>query len=318
MFRVDRRFSRLFSVFSNYTLSWTNSDADGPQSLPADSYDVRSEWGRAFTDRRHYLFVTGMVTLPHGMRLTPIFQASSGGPFNITTGQDDNRDTVINDRPAGIHRNSDLPASLYSSIPNRCIANCESGGVPVLLRDFLETNYPNGVRAIGPGSINFNLSVSKTFGFGRRPGRLAQNNPGVQPDGAQREGSQPGGQDPAGGPDNGQNNSQNGGRGGPGGGRGGPAAGRAGGAGGFGGRGGGGFGGGGGRGGGGRGGGGGRRGDAANEGSRYTFQFSSQITNLFNHVNPGQFSGVLTSPFFGRSNRAGEARHLEFNLRFSF
>ena len=303
MFRVDRRFGRNFSVFVNYTLSWANSDADGPQALPANSYDLRSEWGPAFIDRRHFLNVTGMVSLPHGFRLTPFVLVSSGGPFNIITGQDDNLDTVINDRPAGINRNSDLPASLYPLIPNRCIANCGPGLTPVLLRDFLETNFPDGVRATGPGSFNANLSVSKSFSFGKGGGRLAQNNQGG---GGQIDGSQPDGQDQVAsdnpsGPGSARNGQGNLGRGGAGGARGG-FAGRGGG---FGGRGGG----------GGRGAG---RGNAAAEGARYNFQISAQITNLFNHVNPGQFSGVLTSPFFDRSNNAGPARHLELNLRFSF
>ena len=74
----------------------------------------------------------------------------------------------------------------------------------------------------------------------------------------------------------------------------------------------------GGRGGGGGGGRGGGRGNSVQEGARYNIQISAQITNLLNHVNPDRFSGVLTSPFFDRSNSAGAARHLEFNLRFSF
>ena len=303
MFRGDRRFGRNFALFVNYTLSWTRSDADGTQALPANSYDLHSEWGPAYTDRRHFINITSMMTLPHGFRLTPFIVASSGGPFNITTGQDDNLDTVINDRPAGINRNSDLPASLYPLIPNRCISSCGPGQVPVLLRNFLETNYPNGVHAVIPGSFNVNMSVAKTFALGHTSGRLAQNNPGSLPDG-----SQPDGQDQAS-PDS--QNSQGGGRGGAGaGGRGGAGGGRGAG-GGLGGRGGGGFGGG--RGGGGRG-----RGNGAAEGARYNIQLSAQITNLFNHVNPDRFSGVLTSPFFGRSNSAGAARHLDFNFRFSF
>lgn len=46
-FRLDRRFSRSFSVMTNYTLSYTNNDADSPQSLPANNYDLRGEWARA-------------------------------------------------------------------------------------------------------------------------------------------------------------------------------------------------------------------------------------------------------------------------------
>ena len=304
MFRADRRFGRNFALFVNYTLSWADSDADSPMALPANSYDLHPEWGPAFTDRRNFLNITSMLTLPHGFRLTPFVVISSGGPFNITTGQDDNLDTVINDRPAGIHRNSDLPASLYPLIPNRCIANCELGQTPVLLRDFLETNFPNGVHAVNPGLFNVNLSIAKTFSFGQGRGRLAQNGPNAPPDT-----SSPDSQDQSA-ADN--QNAQGGGRNGQGPGGRGAGGGRAGG----------GFGGGGfGRGGGGLGGGrGGGRGGSSNtsEGARYNFQISAQITNLLNHVNFSSFSGVLTSPFFGEASQARPARSLEFNFRFSF
>jgi len=241
-FRLDRRFSRSFSVITSYTLSWTDNDADSPQSLPANNYDLRTEWARAGADRRHILLITGPVSLKYGIYLTPFIQAQSGAPFNITTGQDDNRDTTINDRPAGIHRNSDLPASLYGRLPAICAQNCIPGQTPVLLANFLAANFPKGVRAVGAGSFTTNLSVSKAFRFGHRAGQAAQNRQGDQ-----------------------------GGAGGNG-----------------------------------------------NESNRFNLHFSAQITNLFNHVNPGPFTGVLTSPFFNRSNRVGPARHIEFNLRFGF
>ncbi|MFN0120134.1 MAG: TonB-dependent receptor domain-containing protein [Blastocatellia bacterium] len=167
MLSVQRRFGSRFQLFSNYTLSRTQSDADSAMSVPANNYDLRSEWGPAFTDRRHVLFVGGNVTLPYGFRLAPFVTASSGSPYNLTTGLDDNRDTEINDRPAGIGRNTGLPASLYSLLSNRCISGC-FGATPVLLRDYLTTNFPNGVSAVGPGSFNVSMNVSRTLSFGKR------------------------------------------------------------------------------------------------------------------------------------------------------
>jgi len=247
-FRLDRRFSRSFSVITNYTLSCTNNDADSPQSLPANNYDLRAEWARASADRRHSLLITGPVSLKYGVYLTPFIQMSSGAPFNITTGQDDNRDTAINDRPANIHRNSDLPASLYAQLPPVCARNCGPGQTPMLLANFLAANFPEGVSAVGAGNVNVNLSLSKTFSFGHRSGQSARNRTGEQGGGSGARGA----------------------------------------------------------------------GGNVNEASRFNLQFSAQITNLLNHVNPGPFTGVLTSPFFNRSNRVSPARHIEFNLRFSF
>lgn len=269
LFRLDRRMGQRLNLFGNYSLSWTKSDADGSGSLPANNYDLTSEWGRAFTDRRHSFFVGGRISLPLGLSLSPFINASSGGPFSITTGFDENGDTVINDRPAGLGRNADLSASLYPLIANRCISNCGNGstGTPVFLRDFLLANYPNGVKAESPGSLNVNMSVSKTFSFGER--KTSQNQ-------AQIQGMPPGG--------------PMGGRGG--GGRGGGM-------------------------GGGRGMGGGPMG-GGNESGRFNLTLTAQITNLLNHVNFGSYSGVLGSPYFGRSSSAGGARQFELGLRFSF
>jgi hypothetical protein len=270
LFGLNRRFGGRFTFFGNYSLSWTRSDADGPTASPANNFDLRNEWGPAFTDRRHFGFVGGSVNLPYRFRLFSFLRVGSGTPFNITTGRDDNGDTVINDRPAGINRNSDLPVSLYPLIPNSCIRNCQPGNTPILLRDFLIQNYPDGVRAINPGFLTVNANISKTFGFGKR-------------NGAQQVQGGPGGGGPGGG---------RGGRGGGGGGPrmmgmgGGPMMGGP-------------FGGG-------------------SESSRYNITISAQISNLFNRVNFGQYSGVLTSPLFGQSNSAQSARQIELSVRFNF
>ena len=209
LFRLDRRLSRTFMLFGNYTLSWANSNADGAMSLPADNYNLAAEWGRAYTDRRHSIFIGGRVTLPYGFNLSPMITASSGAPFSVTTGFDENGDTNLNDRPAGLARNSDLPANLYSLLPNRCISGCRPGGTPVLLLDYLQTNFPNGVRAENPGAFNANLSISRTFSFGERKDGSAQQGPGGFPGGGRPPMGGPGGGGPfGGGSENGRFNVQ--------------------------------------------------------------------------------------------------------------
>src|SRR6185369_16285817 len=49
---------------------------------------------------RHRLFLGGTVALPYGIRLNPFMVASSGVPFDITTGHDLNGDSIFNDRPS--------------------------------------------------------------------------------------------------------------------------------------------------------------------------------------------------------------------------
>jgi len=187
IFGFNRRFSQRLIFFGNYSLSWNRNNSDGVMSLPADNYELRSEWGRASADRRHSFQTGFFLTLPLGFRVNSTISASSGTPFNITTGQDDNGDLTINDRPAGINRNSDLPASFYSRLPDRLICLpgttpsgaagrvCNPGGGPLIqLQDFLAQNYPNGVKAVGPGSFNVNMFVSKTLGFGKRKDQTAR------------------------------------------------------------------------------------------------------------------------------------------------
>jgi hypothetical protein len=96
---------RLFAAI-NYTLGRTRNEADGPLSLPADNYDLAAEWGPAPSDVRHRL--SGMFNMPlwKGLRIGSMFRAQSAAPYNITTGFDDNGDTVSNDRPEGAGRNS--------------------------------------------------------------------------------------------------------------------------------------------------------------------------------------------------------------------
>lgn len=90
----------------NYLLMKTTNEADSPFSLPADNFNLRADRGPAATDFRH--LISGFVSkrLPRGFAISTIFQATSALPYNITTGFDDNEDTVINDRPAGVGRNS--------------------------------------------------------------------------------------------------------------------------------------------------------------------------------------------------------------------
>jgi hypothetical protein len=90
----------------NYLLMKNTNEADSPFSLPANNFDFRADRGPATTDIRQ--LISGFVSkrLPRGFAISTIFQAASALPYNITTGFDDNGDTVINDRPLGIGRNS--------------------------------------------------------------------------------------------------------------------------------------------------------------------------------------------------------------------
>lgn len=90
-----------------YTLSHVENDTDDINFRPVDSRRADVEFGPSLNDRRHVLAVNGLVRIARVIDLVPVLFLSSGQPLNVTTGRDDNGDTIFNDRPAGIGRNSE-------------------------------------------------------------------------------------------------------------------------------------------------------------------------------------------------------------------
>jgi hypothetical protein len=91
---------RKLTMYATYTYGRKYSDTDGPRTMPADSYDLLIEYGPAADDQQHRLVAGMTVELPGGLNLTPSILVASGAPFNITTGRDNNNDTIFADRPA--------------------------------------------------------------------------------------------------------------------------------------------------------------------------------------------------------------------------
>jgi hypothetical protein len=105
--QTDSRFYWL--VF--YSLSKNTDETDGPLGLPANNFDLRAERGPSLLDSRHRFFGIINWTIFKELRLGNLFRYNSARPYNITTGFDDNGDTVSNDRPEGFGRNSERGAS---------------------------------------------------------------------------------------------------------------------------------------------------------------------------------------------------------------
>lgn len=88
-----------------YAQAW--NDSDGALSLPANSRDLDAEWGPASWDVRHRLSAFLRTELPYGVRANVSADVQSGAPYTIRTGFDDNGDTIFNDRPVGVGRNTE-------------------------------------------------------------------------------------------------------------------------------------------------------------------------------------------------------------------
>jgi hypothetical protein len=261
----NNRFSRALTFFSSYSLSKTTNDTDGQGGslFPANSYDLSGEFGRAAFDVRHRLTFAGTINLPWWqMSLNPFIVASSGAPFNITTGQDTNGDRLFTERPSFAPTGVDCshPAANIVCTPFGNFNLRPAAGEALIPRNFGQ----------GPGFVSVNMRISKTWNFGAihsatastgREGQGGQRGGGAargQGGGTPRIPNVGGGGIPGGGPSEG---GRSGGGGIPGGA--GPGGG--------------------------------------GEAKRYSMQFSLNFQNLFNHVNLSTPVGNLSSPSFGQS-----------------
>jgi hypothetical protein len=100
------RVRKAFRPYVQYVLSKTTNDAASLFALPADNFAIAAERGPADFDRRHRLNLMGTLALPKAIQTGLILTAGSGLPYDITTGFDDNGDTLANDRPRGVTRNT--------------------------------------------------------------------------------------------------------------------------------------------------------------------------------------------------------------------
>lgn len=142
------------SLSASYFLSDTK-DGGSLGSLPANSYDLKSEWGRASSfSIRHRLYLSGRFEIPK-MKLifSPQIVVFSQRPFNIITGLDTNGDQVFAERPS---------LATTTSGPN--IYNTQFGVfnvIPLPGEQIIPRNTGHG-----PSFFSVNTGISRTFGFG--------------------------------------------------------------------------------------------------------------------------------------------------------
>ena len=105
---------RILTVSGTYTLNHQMNDSRGAFSLPSNNFDLSADWGRG-RRQRHQFNASVNARIPLGLFLTVGVQARSGQPYTITTGRDDNGDTVSNDRPPGVPRNSETGPGFRST-----------------------------------------------------------------------------------------------------------------------------------------------------------------------------------------------------------
>ena len=307
---LTKQFRPGFSLTANYTVGKAMSDADFG-GFPANQYDLSGEYARTSFDSRHRFIMFASLAVPKlKLSLNPMIIANTGRPFNIITGNDDNRDGVINDRPAFADSRTvacapgQRPGNLNDPAP--CgLVQTRFGNFDLLPKPG-QTVVPRNY-AQGPGFFSVNLRVGRTFAFGDLPGAAERRR--VAKEQEQQQQQQRGGRGSRGG---GDRSSSRGGNttaaappGGPtrgpiqGGMAGGPMMIMMG-------------------------------APGGTEGKRYSLNFSLNFTNLLNRTNYGQPVGNLRSTFFGQSlapagsfgfgggNPNAGNRRVQASVRFNF
>ena len=142
-----------FFLFLNYSYRRRRADTSG--GFPSNQYDLRQDYGRASNDSHNRLFL-GMFSdghLPLRLRGGPFLVLQSGNPFNITLGNDQNRDSQFNDRPTFA---TDLARS---SVVRTAFGNFDTS--PAAGQRLIPINYGQG-----PGIILLNFFVGRSIHFG--------------------------------------------------------------------------------------------------------------------------------------------------------
>jgi hypothetical protein len=148
------------SLFGYYTLNYARSNTSGVASFPSDQYDLALDYGRTAFDIRNRLFLGGTIGLPYMFRLSPFLVASSGVPFNVTSGTDSNNDSVFTDRPTYAQfqaalANAEALGTIRSGVSFDCKPPAGQTEIPIYCGQ-------------SPARFALNLRLSKTFGFGKK------------------------------------------------------------------------------------------------------------------------------------------------------
>ncbi len=142
------------SVWGFYGLAFTNSDGGG--GFASNSYDIHADYGQSQYNSHNRLFTGGNFVAPFGLSVDLFLAATEGRPYNITTGADNNGDTIYNDRPAFA---TDLSRP---SVVRTAFGNFDTA--PTAGQQVIPYNYGHG-----PSFVSLQTRLEKSFKFGPRP-----------------------------------------------------------------------------------------------------------------------------------------------------
>jgi hypothetical protein len=153
--------TKFFTGQAQYTLGKTYNNTSGITYFPAGSYAPNADWSRSDKDVRNKFDLLGTFIAGDWFDFGTALSLYSGPPVNVTTGNDDNRDGLPLDRPAGVPRNSlhgpgyvNLDLNLAHSFP--LTKEGKKGPVGSLaINSFNVLNHENDVTYVGVVSSGF-------------------------------------------------------------------------------------------------------------------------------------------------------------------
>jgi hypothetical protein len=168
---LKKRFSRNVQFLGSYTWSHSIDDSSDLQTLllPQDNRNFRAERADSLFDQRHRFVFSAVVTSPTSWRsgsglhrffsdfvVAPIFEISSGRPFNILSNQDTNNDQS---------NQTDRPSVLSDG--TLCIPGAP-GCTPLVINGVFPTGSLGRNAGVTHGFASLDLRVSRHIRFGER------------------------------------------------------------------------------------------------------------------------------------------------------
>jgi hypothetical protein len=152
---------------ARYNLGKTYNNTSGITYFPANSYYPKADWSRSDNDQRNKFDLLASAEAGKWFNFGTALSMYSGKPVNVTTGNDDNRDGLAIDRPAGVPRNTmhgpsylDLDLNVAHEFP-LTKEGSKGPSATLTLNSFNVLNHPNDMTYIGVvGSPFFGQAVA--------------------------------------------------------------------------------------------------------------------------------------------------------------
>ncbi len=125
---LDQHSYKRFGFFAGWVNLDFTSDTGQGAVFPQSTYSNAGEKSRPDWERRNQVFAFGNLNLPYKLGLSTQFDASSGQPYDFTTGTDANGDGQFNDRPS--YASGVAGAGVYQTRFGLLTTNTVNGNVP--------------------------------------------------------------------------------------------------------------------------------------------------------------------------------------------